>query len=150
MSLTTMTHFQKNAKAKSNNSIDIATMLENSERMAGNTLTTETMIFSAVTAKWETMVFALIVTLNQNNSTASLNSVHLITASSPEIFTLKPVELKSRKKMRKRPHNYQTGMMSTTTMSFMVTIFCGTNQTVLTDLLLICVLPTTKCMMQLN
>merc|ERR1712156_922057 len=53
-----------------------------------------------------------------------------ITASSPETFTLKLAGLKLRKKVRNKPLNYQTGMMSTTTMSFTVTISCGTNQAV--------------------
>merc|ERR1712048_103513 len=65
-----------------------------------------------------------------NNSTASLNNVLSITASSPETFTLKHAGLKLRKKVRKKLLNYQTGMMSTTTMSFTETTSCGTNQAV--------------------
>merc|ERR1711893_87240 len=123
-------HFQRSGREGPNNSTDIAPTLENSERMAENTQTTETMISSAAIAKWVRMVFASTGTLSQNNSTASLSSVLLITASSPETFTLKLAGLKLRKKMRKKLLNYQTGMMSTTTMSFTETTSCGTNQAV--------------------
>merc|ERR1712156_1062672 len=134
----------------SNSSTDIATTLENSERTAENTLTTETKIFSAAIAKWIRMAFASTRTLSQNSSTASLSNVLSITASSLETFTLKLAGLKLRKKVRKKPLNYQTGMMSTTTMSFTVTISCGTNQAVKMASPQICVLLTTRCMMELS
>ena len=108
---------------------DTATMLVKTE-VVKNTLTTETMIFSAAIAQLATMVYAPMLRMNLGSSTASLSSVLLITASSLETFMLKLAGLKLRKKMRKKLLNYQTGMMSTTTMSFTETTSCGTNQAV--------------------
>merc|ERR1739844_879153 len=105
-------------------------------------------LVSAKNALLVEMDFASRENSRQNSSIVWLSSVPLITASGIEITTLRLATKQLR--IGKTSLTYQTGVMSTTMMSFMETTEDSQLKRERTDFMLQCALTITGCMKMLN